>query len=130
MSTLQMHCNTLQHTATHCNTMQRTATHATHYHALQRTATHCNALQLIYDRPAPNLKRIAVALCCSTLHCVAVRCSVLQRICRVDKASLHFRLEKNLKVCACLCLRLSAFLTCCSEEEMYESEEETVQSSV
>jgi hypothetical protein len=55
----QVHCNTLQHTATHCNTLQHTATHCqTHRHTstqhtvkqdvactLQDTATLCNTLQ-------------------------------------------------------------------------------------
>ena len=35
----QLHCNTLQHTATHCNALQRTATHCNKLH---HTATHCN----------------------------------------------------------------------------------------
>jgi len=33
---LDIHCNTLQHTATHCNTLQHTATHC---NTLQHTTT-------------------------------------------------------------------------------------------
>ena len=47
-----IHCNTLQHTATHCNTLHHTASHcttlhhtATHCNTLQYSTTHCNALQ-------------------------------------------------------------------------------------
>ena len=37
----EIHCNTLQHTATHCNTLQ-------HIDILQHTTTHCNTRLNIY----------------------------------------------------------------------------------
>ena len=41
-ATKSARCNTLQHTATHCNTLQHTAAHC---NTLQHTAIHCNTLQ-------------------------------------------------------------------------------------
>jgi len=58
------HCNTLQHTATHTATQTKGGTSLLDQicnAALQNTATHCNTL--------------CVAVCCSVLQCVAVRCN-------------------------------------------------------
>ena len=79
---LQVHCNTLQRTATHRNTLQHTAAYcntlkhivtpcktlhhvATRCNILLRTTTHCTMLQ----HTAPR---------CNTLQHIATRCTALQ----------------------------------------------------
>ena len=108
-----VHCNALQHTATHCYTLLHTATHcytllhtAIHCNTLQHTATHCYTLlhtapmrhpstrgfaASTMSTPGPfdlriSLNRICAQTCaCRALHCVALRCSVLQHHCEVPK---------------------------------------------
>jgi len=57
----EIHCNTLQHTATHCNTLQHTATHCS---TLQHTAAYCSTLQ-------------HAAAHCSTLQHTTTHCNTL-----------------------------------------------------
>ena len=73
-SELDVHGNTLLHTATHCNTLQHTATHcytllhtATHCYTLQHTATYCNTMQ-------------HTATHCNTLLHTATHCNTLQHV--------------------------------------------------
>jgi len=78
----EIHCNTLQHTATHCNTLQHTAAHcntlqhtATHGNTLQHTATHCNTLQ----HTATHCITVRhTATHCNTLQHTATACNNLQ----------------------------------------------------
>ena len=96
------HCNTLQQTATHCNRLQHTATHyesygswampqpchtyesrtATHCNTLQHTATHCNRLHAtaMSHLWITCVTWLIIHRWCSVLQCVAVCCSVLQRV--------------------------------------------------
>ena len=101
----EVHCDTLQHTATHCNTLQYTATHcntlqqryfsikrvmrtstlttrytATHCDTLQHTATHCNTLQQRYFsiKSDEDLDSDDEAHC-DTLRHTATHCITLQR---------------------------------------------------
>jgi len=126
------HCNTLQHTATntlqhtvaHCNTLQHTVAHR---NTLQHTAPPCNALQhtatlcntsssfigglfvscICWHRTSQETARVlqCVAVCCSALQCVAVRCSVLQCIAVCCSA---------LQCVAVRCSVLQCVAVCCS----------------
>jgi len=78
-----MHCNTLQHTATHCNTLQHTATHykvseqaesseatgkhtAIHYNTLQHTTARCSTLH--HSAPHCNMMQHTVTHCNTLQH--------------------------------------------------------------
>ena len=104
---------TLQHTARRCNTLQHTATHClrhaaiiktqrrsrTHCNTLQHTATHCNTLSLTHWSASRRSVALASVRCVrlvgeahaalkSVLQCVAVRCSVLQRVAECQRQAL------------------------------------------
>ena len=81
---LQVHCNTLQHTATHCNTLQHTATHCS---TLQHTAARCSTLQ----HTATSLRSVSFCVAMCVAVCVAVRVAVF---------------------CAAFCRRLAHILKC------------------
>jgi len=106
-----IHCDTLQHTATHCHTLQHTATHC---NTLQHTATRCNMLQHAATR-------------CNTLQHAATRCNTQCLHCD-HRVNIHgtfvsfiansystFNSDGTLLQCVAVCCSvLQCVAVCCS----------------
>jgi len=89
LSSLSIHCITLQHTATHCNTLQHSTTHIEPGRSCrpsQFTASHCDTLQL---SSTLQLLQPYRSIHCNTLQHTATYCNSLKHTATHYNSAAH-----------------------------------------